>query len=153
MTIRTVLAWHIGVLLCIGAAAGGTYHGLQQLHAQRAAGDVQVAQATRLAGRTPNRCHARSGHRHSRCDAARLGANHRVIGGEDENRGDGAARFLVQAAAGTGRRGQSRQDPHRACRAADGSGFGPSRGPPGPGGGAADGHRGGPTTASAIAAS
>ncbi len=45
-TIRTVLVWHIGVLLCVGAAAAGTYHGLQQLHAQRTALGVQEAQAT-----------------------------------------------------------------------------------------------------------
>ena len=45
MSIRAVLWWHFGVLVCVGAAASGTYHGLQQLHAQRATTGVRVAEA------------------------------------------------------------------------------------------------------------
>ncbi len=46
MTIRKVLLWHIGVLFCVGGAAAGTYHGLQQLRAQRTALGVQLAQTS-----------------------------------------------------------------------------------------------------------
>jgi hypothetical protein len=53
-----VLLWHLGAVLFVGAAGAGTYHGLQTLHAQRAAqarqeaaaiAETVVAEATRAA--------------------------------------------------------------------------------------------------------
>ncbi len=51
MKIRSVLLWHLGAVLFVGAAGAGTYHGLRNLHAQRAAlaereASVVVADAT-----------------------------------------------------------------------------------------------------------
>lgn len=37
MNIRSVLVWHLGAVLFVGAAGAATYHGIQNLHAQRAA--------------------------------------------------------------------------------------------------------------------
>ena len=37
MNIRSVLVWHLGAVLFVGAAGAATYHGIRNLHAQRAA--------------------------------------------------------------------------------------------------------------------
>jgi hypothetical protein len=62
MNIRSVLVWHLGAVLFVGAAGAGTYHGIRNLHAQRAAmaereavvvvADAAVADAT-LTAATP----------------------------------------------------------------------------------------------------
>jgi hypothetical protein len=37
VNIRSVLVWHLGAVLFVGAAGAATYHGIRNLHAQRAA--------------------------------------------------------------------------------------------------------------------